>query len=259
MIGALYVVGPAGTGKSTFSGSLNEWLKRMEFDSAIINLDPGADYLPYEPDFDIREYISLDSIMSDYNLGPNGSQIVAADMIVSYTDKITEFLEDLDDYYVVGDTPGQIELFTFRTSSTEIVEKVSGQRSMMAYIADAPLATYPSGFIAQKMLYASVFSRFFRPMMFVLNKIDLVSDEDIQEVKKWESSPDLLNDAFMEEKGQMEQDYFVGILQAFKESNIMTKIYPVSSRDSFGFEDIYSQMALYFTGGEDNDTYREEG
>ena len=56
----------------------------------------------------------------------------------------------------------------------------------------------------------------------------------------------------------MEKDYFIGLLQAFKESNIMTKIYPVSSKDSFGFEDVYSQMALYFAGGEDNDTYKEE-
>ncbi|BAB59178.1 hypothetical membrane protein [Thermoplasma volcanium GSS1] len=257
MIGTLYVTGPAGTGKSTFSGALKEWLQRMEFDAAIINLDPGADYLPYEPDFDIREYISLEGIMSDYNLGPNGSQIVAADMIINFTDKIKEFTDELQDYYLVVDTPGQIELFTFRTSSTEIVDRISGEKSMIAYIADAPLATYPSGFIAQKMLYASVFSRFFKPMMFVLNKIDLVSDEDVETVKKWERDPDLLNEAFIDEKGNIEKDYFLNLLEAFKESNIMTKVYPVSSRDSFGFEDIYSNMSMFFTGGEDNDTYNE--
>jgi Conserved hypothetical ATP binding protein. len=39
-------------------------------DSAIVNLDPGAEFLPYEPDFDIREILSLSEVMSEYSLGP---------------------------------------------------------------------------------------------------------------------------------------------------------------------------------------------
>ncbi len=258
MIGSLFVVGPAGTGKSTFSGSLRDYLTLNNFDAAVVNLDPGAEFLPYDPDFDIRDYISLDSIMSEYNLGPNGAQIVAADLIINEAEKIKEYIESLDDYYVIFDTPGQMELFTFRPSSTETVKRISGDSSMIAFVADGLLSTSPSGYISQKMLYGSVFSRFYRPMLFVLNKIDLVQEEDVRNVKKWEDSVDLLNEAFMDEKGEMEKDYFIGILQAFQASNMITKIFPVSSKDSFGFEDVYAQMSMFFSGGEDTDLYKEE-
>ena len=259
MIGSLFVTGPAGTGKSTFCGALKDWLVSNDYNAAIVNLDPGSEFTPYEPDIDIREAISLSQIMSEFNLGPNGAQIVGADLILENTEFIENALKELDDYYVIFDTPGQIELFSFRPGSPLLVDKLSHGKAMVAFVTDAVLSSSPSGFISQKMLYGSVMSRFFKPMLFVLNKTDLITDEDLKNIKNWEESPDQLYDAFMDEKQEMVKDYFSSVLNAFQESRMISKVLSVSSKDFAGFEDIYSEMSLFFMGGSDADTmYRDD-
>ena len=259
MIGSLFVTGPAGTGKSTFCGALKDWLVSNDYNAAIVNLDPGSEFTPYEPDIDIREVISLSQIMSEFNLGPNGAQIVGADLILENTEFIENALKEFDDYYVIFDTPGQIELFSFRPGSPLLVDKLSQGKAMVAFVTDAVLSSSPSGFISQKMLYGSVMSRFFKPMLFVLNKTDLITDEDLKNIKSWEESPGQLYDAFMDEKQEMVKDYFSSVLNAFQESRMISKVLSVSAKDFAGFEDIYSEMSLFFMGGSDADTmYRDD-
>ena len=259
MIGSLFVTGPAGTGKSTFCGALKDWLVSNDYNAAIVNLDPGSEFTPYEPDIDIREVISLSQIMSEFNLGPNGAQIVGADLILENTEFIENALKELDDYYVIFDTPGQIELFSFRPGSPLLVDKLSHGKAMVAFVTDAVLSSSPSGFISQKMLYGSVMSRFFKPMLFVLNKTDLITEEDLKNIRSWEEFPDQLYDAFLDEKQEMVKDYFSSVLNAFQESRMINKLLSVSAKDFSGFEDIYSEMSLFFTGGSDADTmYRDD-
>lgn len=259
MIGSLFVTGPAGTGKSTFCGAIKDWLVSNDYNAAIVNLDPGSEFTPYEADIDIRETISLSQIMSEFNLGPNGAQIVAADLILENTEPIETYLRELDDYYVIFDTPGQVELFSFRPGSPLLVDKLSNGKAMVAFVTDAVLSSAPSGYISQKMLYGSVMSRFYKPMLFVLNKTDLITEQDLNNIERWEASPDLLYDAFMDEKQDMVKDYFSAVLNAFQESRMLSKVFPVSSKEFAGFEDIYSEMSLFFTGGSDADTmYRDD-
>jgi hypothetical protein len=259
MKGSLFITGPAGTGKSTLAGSLKEWMQRQDIDSIIVKLDPGAEYIPYEADIDIREWISISQIMSEFNLGPNGAQIVASDMILENIDAIRTALENYDDYYVIFDTPGQIELFSFRPSSSLMVDALAGNQSMIAFVADSIISSTPSGFISQKLLFGSIMSRFLKPTMFILNKTDLVTSEDIKNIESWETSTDALNDAFVSERESSNKQYFVSVISAFRESGLMTKIHKVSSREMSGLEDIYSDMSLYFSGGADDDTlYRDD-
>lgn len=77
----IYFIGTAGSGKSTLAHNFNQWMKLRGLDTIIVNLDPGAENLPYEPDVDIRDWISLEDVMKTYELGPNGAQIACADMI----------------------------------------------------------------------------------------------------------------------------------------------------------------------------------
>ena len=50
----------------------------METDAIAVNLDPGAERVHYD-EFDVRDLISLTEVMTEYDLGPNGAQILAAD------------------------------------------------------------------------------------------------------------------------------------------------------------------------------------
>ncbi len=254
MIGSIYAVGAAGTGKSTFSASLKEWMISQGFDAAVANLDPGAEYLPYDADFDIREFISLSEVMSEYSLGPNGAQIVAADLLLENYQTMLKPLEEFDDYYVIFDTPGQIELFAFRQAAPQLVDSFSGSRASIAFISDAVLASTPSGFVSQKLLYGSVISRFFKPSMNIMNKSDLITDAEMSAIKEWEEDSDKLLEAYMEEKQKIDKGYFSAIIRAFSEINATGKVIPVSSKDLLGLEEVYSNLSLSFSGGEDTDT-----
>jgi len=49
-----FLIGPAGSGKSTLASAFSDWLLDQGFDVALVNLDPGAEWLPYRPDVDAR-------------------------------------------------------------------------------------------------------------------------------------------------------------------------------------------------------------
>ncbi|MCJ7696924.1 MAG: ATP/GTP-binding protein, partial [Thermoplasmata archaeon] len=110
----VYFIGTAGSGKSTLTASMQQWCKERGLDAIIVNLDPGAENLPYEPDVDIRDWISLREVMDTNKLGPNGAQIACADMIALNTTDVKESINSFKADYILVDTPGQLELFVFR-------------------------------------------------------------------------------------------------------------------------------------------------
>src|SRR3989304_9851839 len=108
-----FIIGTAGSGKSLFTAAFAEWLKMSKQDVAVVNLDPGALKLPYQPDVDVRNYVDVGDLMEKYSLGPNGALIMAADLIADETESLSEEIEDLSPDIAIVDTPGQMELFAF--------------------------------------------------------------------------------------------------------------------------------------------------
>ncbi len=66
------VVGPPGSGKTTFCNGMQQFLQLLGRKVAVINLDPANDTLPYECAVDIRDLISLEEVQEEEGLGPNG-------------------------------------------------------------------------------------------------------------------------------------------------------------------------------------------
>jgi len=91
---AVFVVGMAGSGKSVFTANFLDWLRMSDQNVVSLNLDPGAVALPYNPDVDVREYVDLDAIMEEYQLGPNGALLMAADLAGDHIEEIKESVED---------------------------------------------------------------------------------------------------------------------------------------------------------------------
>ena len=102
----VYFIGTAGSGKSTLAASFKKWMSLRSLDAITVNLDPGAEHLPYEPDVDIRDWISLEEVMEMNELGPNGAQVVCADMIALNTGEVQESIGTFKPDYILMDTPG---------------------------------------------------------------------------------------------------------------------------------------------------------
>ncbi|MEM2275462.1 MAG: ATP/GTP-binding protein, partial [Thermoproteota archaeon] len=111
---AIFLIGTAGSGKTTFVKNFSEWIESKGVDVARINLDPGVVNLPYTADFDVRTYVSTEKLMRDLGLGPNSALTVASDLIAVKVHEISEEIETMGYEIAIVDTPGQIELFAFR-------------------------------------------------------------------------------------------------------------------------------------------------
>lgn len=66
------VIGPAGSGKTTYCNGMQQYLTLLGRKAVVINLDPANDALPYECAADIGELVSLHEVQDTLNLGPNG-------------------------------------------------------------------------------------------------------------------------------------------------------------------------------------------
>lgn len=69
------VMGPAGSGKSTYCETIYNHCKSMRRPAVkVVNLDPAAEYFQYPVTADIRDLIQLDDVMEDevLHFGPNG-------------------------------------------------------------------------------------------------------------------------------------------------------------------------------------------
>lgn len=70
------VVGPPGSGKSTYCSGMQQLLNALKRRHIVVNLDPMNDLLPYECAIDVMELVSGAEVMRSHNLGPNGGKAV---------------------------------------------------------------------------------------------------------------------------------------------------------------------------------------
>jgi GTPase SAR1 family protein len=81
---AQLVMGPAGSGKSTYCDYLFRHCEVIHRNIKIVNLDPAAEYFKYPVTADIRDLIQLDDVMGDESLhfGPNGGLIFCMEFVI---------------------------------------------------------------------------------------------------------------------------------------------------------------------------------
>jgi len=247
----LYFIGSAGSGKSSLTGAFLGWMQGQGFDAVTVNLDPGIENAPYVPDVDIREWIKLKDIMEDYDVGPNGAQIIAADMLALNIAEMKEIIESFETEYVIFDTPGQMELFTLRQSGKVLVDSFGADRSIIGFLYDPVISKTPSGFITLMLQAASVQVRFNVPFMGILTKSDILKDEESEEIMKWSQDFMELDSAIHEEMPTLRNQLNIEFLSALMSFDKGQKLLPVSSTYGSGMEDIYNTVQQIFYGGED--------
>lgn len=247
----IYFIGTAGSGKSMLTNAFNEWASRHGFDSITVNLDPGAERIPYSPDVDIREWISMKEIMEKYELGPNGAQVVCADMVALNANEVKERIEEFRSDYILMDTPGQLELFVFRETGKILVEQLKPSRSLIAFLIDPSLAITPSSFISQLILSSTTQFRFMIPIVNVLSKVDLLKKEKLEQIEDWGKNMQKLYDDISKESPSMHRQLSEGIFHLIKEMEASTTLIPISSERIEGMEDLYATVQNIFMGGED--------
>ncbi|KAK6078749.1 hypothetical protein SCUP234_06087 [Seiridium cupressi] len=177
------VMGPAGAGKSTFCASLITHLQLNRRSCFYVNLDPAAETFEHQPDLDIKELISLEDVMEEMGLGPNGGLIYCFEFLMENLDFLTEGLDSLtEEYLIIFDMPGQIELYTHVPILPALVRFLTKTgnldiRLCAAYLLEATFVVDRAKFFSGTLSAMSAMIMLEVPHINVLSKMDLVKDQ----------------------------------------------------------------------------------
>eukprot|EP00948_MAST-09A_sp_MAST-9A-sp1_P003995 g3995.t1 len=190
---AQLVIGPAGTGKSTYCHTAQSHAAMIKRNAAVINLDPAvADTsIPYVLGGDIRELISLEDAMDEMSFGPIGGLLFCMEYLTGTTDG-QQWLEETidavtgstDDAYVIFDLPGQIELYTHLDVMNRIIELLNRMNFKICsvYLIDSSFALYATKLMSAMLTALSAMVKLEVPHITLLTKSDLVSKEVINKI-----------------------------------------------------------------------------
>lgn len=166
----------AGSGKTTLVQALAAHLGATDTPAYLLNVDPAVADLPYEPNIDIRDTVDYAAVMGDYQLGPNGAILTALNLFATRFDQVLDLLtaraDDVD--YVLVDTPGQIETFTWSASGAIISEALAAALpTVVLFVVDTARAASPLTFVSNMLYACSVLYKTRLPLVVVWNKVDV--------------------------------------------------------------------------------------
>ncbi|KAI3856074.1 hypothetical protein MKX03_009642 [Papaver bracteatum] len=172
MVFGQVVIGPPGSGKTTYCNGMSQFLRligRKHVRFGCINV--RVHFILYECAVNIEDLIKLSDVMAEHSLGPNGGLVYCMD----YLEKNMDWLESklaplIKDHYLLFDFPGQVELFFL---IEKLIKKLD-LRLTAIHLVDAHLCSDPGKYVSALLLSLSTMLHLELPHINVLSKIDLI-------------------------------------------------------------------------------------
>jgi len=197
----LIFVGTAGSGKTTLVKAFGEWLESLNISNCKVNLDPAVEWIPYSPDVDVREYVDARRVAEEYQLGPNGALITSIDLLYNHVYEIRRDIIKSQSKYVLVDTPGQLELFAYRTASLEVIKRIANPyTTVVLFLIDGTFVSQASNLVSLLLLSQSVQLRHQLPQISLISKADILPREALDLVEKINESSEMLSELLQMEK-----------------------------------------------------------
>jgi len=246
---AIFVTGTAGSGKSMLTSKILEYYQKNGVFASALNLDPGVESLPYRPDVDVRDYVDIVQIMKKYDLGPNGSMIMANDLIATKIDDIQNEIHGVNPDYLIVDTPGQIELFAYRASGPFFIQNIDACEKTNIFLYDGTMIVSPNNFISISLLATSIKLRLGVPTINVMTKTDLIPDK-IDQVLKWSSNPISLEEELKTLEGET-YSLATDILRTLNIGEFAGDLIPISNLTGEGMVNLQAALSRIINLGEE--------
>jgi GPN-loop GTPase len=221
-----------------------------------INLDPACLDVPYSPSIDIRDTVDYKQVMSQHKLGPNGAILTSLNLYATKFDQVIHILESradadantndrtqqeqqqerlLSDYLIV-DTPGQIEAFTWSASGQIISESLASTfPTVLVFVVDTVrCASSPNTFMSNMLYACSMYYRSRLPLVIAFNKTDVVSSEFCLDwMKDFEAFQEALDNARNDGDGTSNESGFYDSLTRSL-SLVLDEFYQEFSKNAVG-------------------------
>lgn len=239
------VIGMAGSGKTTFCQRLYSWISSDKcnidpitgLNSHIysINLDPAVVNTKMPLNVDIKDVIDYYEIMEKHNLGPNGAITTSLNLFLLDIDKhITPKNSD----YIIIDTPGQIESFTWSSPGYILRDFFRNIGNLvMIYVVDSEVSQDPSVFMSNMIYSISLMCRYEVPVLCTFNKTDLFKSDKIE---KWIRNYEEFRMSLNEE--EMTTPLLGSLALYFEEFYNEIETVSVSSKTGIGKEEFFNKI-----------------
>ncbi|XP_058614372.1 GPN-loop GTPase 3 [Onychostoma macrolepis] len=186
---AQLVMGPAGSGKSTYCATMLEHCQNLNRSVQVVNLDPAAEHFEYPVMADIRELIQVDDVMEDDSLrfGPNGGLIFCMEYFSNNFDWLEESLGHVEDDYILFDCPGKRSSCTHLPVMKQLVEQLQQWefRVCGVFLVDSQFMVETFKFISGVMAALSAMVMLEIPQVNIMTKMDLLSPKSKKEIEKY--------------------------------------------------------------------------
>jgi len=222
------LVGPAGSGKSTFAGEFAKYLARKEYDVKVVNLDPATDPI-YKASKNLRDFVRTEDVMKRFELGVNGALLKSMEIAMN---RIEDVIAEGD--YVIYDTPGQMELFLYTDFGEEFVKKLEGFTAGL-FLIDSCLATSHEKFAACLAQAIVVTLRFSIPFVTIFTKSDVCEALKLEDVKRRISS-----------EGGILSEVLENFLEFVGVTTLVQRVVSTSSKTWKGFDEVFGVLHEIF-------------
>jgi GPN-loop GTPase len=247
---AIYITGTAGSGKSLLTSNLLQWYIDHDNSPITLNLDPAVSELPYIPDVDIRDHIDINKIIETYGLGPNGAIIMSHDLIGTKIQDIQLEVDELNPDYILIDTPGQIELFAYRSSGNYFISNFQVDSKVTIFIMDGVLVSSPINFVSLSLLSASINLRLKTSQINVLSKRDLIID-NLENILDWAHSDTALLEALDKENNQEFSLLSKDVRKIISQNGLNQELMAISNLTMNGLIELSSVLSRILNQGEE--------
>ena len=246
------VMGPAGSGKSTYCALLADHLKVIKRDCYVVNLDPAAEDFKYSVSVDCRELIQLEDVMEDeeLHLGPNGGLLYCMEYIINNLDWLRETLDANEDDYFLFDCPGQIELYTHLPLMRQLTNTLQSWdfRLCGVFLVDSQFLGESNKFISGILSSLSCMINLEIAHVSVMSKLDMLPKRSKKKIEEY-LDPDV-----MELAEGVEGDKYKRLTQAICqiiEDYGMVRFLPLDRSDEESVDNVLQHIDMTMQYGED--------
>uniref|UniRef100_A0A1A8C446 GPN-loop GTPase 2 n=1 Tax=Nothobranchius kadleci TaxID=1051664 RepID=A0A1A8C446_NOTKA len=170
------VIGPPGSGKTTYCQGMQQFLTSLGRKVVVVNMDPANEGKPCSCAVDISDLVTLDDVMENLKLGPNGGLLYCMEYVETNLDWLESKLTQYSDCYFLFDCPGQVELYTHQHSVKNIFSQLAkwNFRLTAVHLVDSHYCADPAKFISVLCTSLSTMLHVELPHVNVLSKMDLI-------------------------------------------------------------------------------------
>jgi len=242
-------LGFAGSGKTSLTWSFSRFLLKEGYKVKILNLDPGVERLPYEPDFDVRSFFTISKIMKEEGVGPNSAMILAGEKLYSLFDVIVSKIRESDCDFVLVDTPGQLEIFAFRETGSVFIRKLRDvARVCGVFLLGCDVASSIARLVVALLVGFAVQLDLGVETVMVLHKSDM---EEAGKIKEVLHSKERLKEALLKEEG-VSVDVALAALDVLDRIRPAIRIIATSSVTLEGHDELFEILHEIFCTCGDN-------